>query len=521
MSITGAGSATVIDDPGAAYGGRLISVAPDAVVHLQGLALNGEHHAAGILESSGVLTLDDVSVEGAYSEYPAGGAALDVEPGSGSSAVSVLDSTFANDQSTGSGGAIDVEAPLINGQPVSTLQIADSTFSGDIAGIGGGALHSLNAGVGLFNTTIAGNTDPAVDVQHAPLTLGNTLIAANGASGDGYPECEAQAVDDDGHNLLGRPGIEGCASVTNGANGDQVGTDAAPINPLLGALAKNGGQTLTRALLAGSPAISGGSAAICLASPVSGLDQRGKSRNPGSRGACDIGAYDTGKILATLYVSSAAGTDPSCAAASKTAPFATIAGALGCALSGDAISVGRGKFAGAFTVGANVSITGAGSATVIDDPGAAYGRRLISVAPDAIVHLQGLALNGERHAAGILESSGELTLDDVSVEGAYSEYPAGGAGLDVEPGSGSSAVSVLDSTFANDQSTGSGGAIDVEAPLINGQPVSTLQIADSTFSGDIAGIGGGALHSLNAGVGLFNTTMPATPIRRWTCSTRL
>ena len=258
------------------------------------MALNGERHAAGILESSGELTLDDVSVEGAYSEYPAGGAALDVEPGSGSSAVSVLDSTFANDQSTGSGGAIDVEAPLINGQPVSTLQIADSTFSGDIAGIGGGALHSLNAGVGLFNTTIAGNTDPAVDVQHAPLTLGNTLIAANGASGDGYPECEAQAVDDDGHNLLGRPGIEGCASVTNGANGDQVGTDAAPINPLLGALAKNGGQTPTRALLAGSPAISGGSAAICLASPVSGLDQRGKSRNPGSRGACDIGAYDTG-----------------------------------------------------------------------------------------------------------------------------------------------------------------------------------------------------------------------------------
>ena len=42
---------------------------------------------------------------------------------------------------------------------------------------------------------------------------------------------------------------------TNGVNGDIVGTFAAPIDPRLGPLAKNGGPTRTHALLPDSPAI--------------------------------------------------------------------------------------------------------------------------------------------------------------------------------------------------------------------------------------------------------------------------
>ena len=55
------------------------------------------------------------------------------------------------------------------------------------------------------------------------------------------------------------------------------------VNPLLGALANNGGQTNTRALAVNSPAIDAGSG--CAA-----LDQRGVTRPGGS--ACDIGAFE-------------------------------------------------------------------------------------------------------------------------------------------------------------------------------------------------------------------------------------
>src|SRR5690606_23632283 len=58
-------------------------------------------------------------------------------------------------------------------------------------------------------------------------------------------------------------------------------------NPLLGPLADNGGDTLTHALLSGSPATDTGGAAVCPAT-----DQRGAPRPQGA--GCDIGAYEAG-----------------------------------------------------------------------------------------------------------------------------------------------------------------------------------------------------------------------------------
>jgi hypothetical protein len=69
-----------------------------------------------------------------------------------------------------------------------------------------------------------------------------------------------------------------------------VVTNASPINPVLGALANNGGQTATFALLAGSPAIDVGSNAII----PSGIttDQRGSGYVRIFGGAVDIGAFE-------------------------------------------------------------------------------------------------------------------------------------------------------------------------------------------------------------------------------------
>jgi trimeric autotransporter adhesin len=72
-------------------------------------------------------------------------------------------------------------------------------------------------------------------------------------------------------------------------------TDMTETDPMLAALANNGGDTLTHALQTGSPAIGAGNTAACLAAPISGVDQRGFLRDTT---ACDIGAYEYGLTFA-------------------------------------------------------------------------------------------------------------------------------------------------------------------------------------------------------------------------------
>jgi len=64
------------------------------------------------------------------------------------------------------------------------------------------------------------------------------------------------------------------------------------VQPLLGALAGNGGPTQTQALQTGSPAIDhGGTATVGCPS----TDQRGMARpdEAGDNGNCDMGAYES------------------------------------------------------------------------------------------------------------------------------------------------------------------------------------------------------------------------------------
>lgn len=135
----------------------------------------------------------------------------------------------------------------------------------------GGGIRVGPAGVTLENTIIAGNT--------AANGVGDTTGAPTpGPNVDG-------AVNSNGHNLLG------IATEATGftGTGDQTGA-----NPLLAALADNGGPTRTMALSPGSPAIDAGVAAGAT------FDQRGMPRtvdDPGVANAVgsdgtDIGAYE-------------------------------------------------------------------------------------------------------------------------------------------------------------------------------------------------------------------------------------
>src|SRR5205823_9536411 len=101
-----------------------------------------------------------------------------------------------------------------------------------------------NGTVNARNTIIAKNTSPF----SAP-DFGGTLASQ-------------------GYNLIG----DNSGTTVTPMTGDQIGTAASPIDPLLGPLQDNGGPTFTRELLSGSPALDKGH------SSGSSTDQRGFPR---------------------------------------------------------------------------------------------------------------------------------------------------------------------------------------------------------------------------------------------------
>ena len=166
--------------------------------------------------------------------------------------------------------------------------ITNTTISANIANNRGGGIR-VNAGtMNLKNVTIhrnnGGTAQGGIATVSGTTNLTNTIVAGNVSVSQ--PDCAGPFVSG-GNNLIGISNCTGFGSATN----DQVGSSATPINPLLGALANNGGTTQTHALLASSTAIDRGKATDC---PTS--DQRGTTRprdgdNNGSL-VCDIGAFE-------------------------------------------------------------------------------------------------------------------------------------------------------------------------------------------------------------------------------------
>ncbi|MEZ4754523.1 MAG: choice-of-anchor Q domain-containing protein [Bdellovibrionota bacterium] len=98
-----------------------------------------------------------------------------------------------------------------------------------------------------------------------------------------------------GFNIIGNPSGFTFVATT----GDQVGTEANPLDPLLGPLQDNGGSTFTHAPEIGSPAIDAGGfigATLRVAAGCSGVDQTGNPRpqagTPTGAAQCDIGAVE-------------------------------------------------------------------------------------------------------------------------------------------------------------------------------------------------------------------------------------
>jgi hypothetical protein len=160
-----------------------------------------------------------------------------------------------------------------SGRP--NLQLTFVTVAGNHVGAEGqgGADNEhvgFHGGPGL-GTGIA--TGPAFN-NGASVTLADSIVAANGGAGEANcNEIAPGAIADGGHDLTSDASCKGTVG-----------------NPLLGALANNGGLTETMLPGTGSAAIGVVPSGSC--SPY--VDQRGDSRPGSGKSACDAGAVETG-----------------------------------------------------------------------------------------------------------------------------------------------------------------------------------------------------------------------------------
>jgi len=203
--------------------------------------------------------------------------------------VTIYNSTFAsntvvNDSTQSDGGAIYIEANT-------TVNIYNSTFvnnsvSSSSLSQNGGAIYVANpATLNLTNVTFSGNTANGTG-QTLYVELGATVTMTNTIMANSVAGNCAGSVINGGHNLQYPD------------NSCGVGIPVA--NPLLNALASNGGHTQTMSPQALSPAIEAGDYNVCQTT-LKNTDQRGYIRQTGIT-TCDIGAFEYGAFPPLLNI---------------------------------------------------------------------------------------------------------------------------------------------------------------------------------------------------------------------------
>jgi hypothetical protein len=236
----------------------------------------------GAMASSGDIHISDSTIsgntaEGGTSIFAGNAGAIFTNSG-----VTITRSTLngnvakASDSAGGNGGAISTNGAvtLVNSTVTANeAQGANST---------GGGVGSNN--LTLVYSTIVGNSAAnTANVAGAARTVFATVVAR--ALGGGQ-NCAAGTVTSNGFNFSD----DASCAFTNAAQGDRQNAG----DPLLGALAGNGGPTQTMLPQTGSPLIDVIPTASCQADGASGIttDQRGLPRPEVTGGLCDIGAVE-------------------------------------------------------------------------------------------------------------------------------------------------------------------------------------------------------------------------------------
>jgi hypothetical protein len=264
---------------GGAYAKGNINVAYSTITGCDAFAATGYAYGGGLFAAGDIaLSYSTLSFNRAHYEGYGGGLAA-------RGSVGVRNSLVTGNVAIADGAMLLVGSV---GTPVGIID--NSTVAYNSADVVGGI--ASNAEIRVYSSTIAHNSASRADIASGittqgnhPLTLVSSIVALNDAGG--------QANDVGGSGT-----VSGHSNLVT-ASALALPPDTITDDPVLGALADNGGQTMTMPLLPGSPAIDAGYDVghfYC--------DQRGGELAPsggfltidprGNGAAPDIGAFETG-----------------------------------------------------------------------------------------------------------------------------------------------------------------------------------------------------------------------------------
>ncbi len=488
------------------------------------------NHAAiiggALANDNGTLTVTGSTFTGNIAGSFAGGAILSIGTVSPAT-LTITGSTFTGNQAP-QGGAI-------NNNQASTATITGSTFTGNNASAVGSAILEISGNTGgltLVNSTVSGNTSSGSGGTVVSAGLATTAIAGSTISGNstttnngtggvyaflggivtltdtisagntdtgtgGSPDLFSTTANTPFtgmNNIIGVGDGTNFTGLTNGVNGNQTGTTAAPLNPQIGPLASNGGPVQTRALLPGSPAIDTGTCAYTSATGAAQTLTTDARRVPRPQGtACDIGAYEVVASPQTLVVTRAADdvNDPNCATVANggctlrqavnlsnlTTGAATNTITFDPATFGSAQTIPLTVASGPLTPTHPVTITGPGANLLTVDAGCT------NCAPG------GTPTTGTKHF--LFQQGGSYTISGMTLQHGNGNAAGSGSGgaVDVLTASANT-VTLTGMVFRENASGYNGGAVSVQG---GGNAVRTLNIAGSTFIGNTGANGGGAI----------------------------
>jgi hypothetical protein len=254
---------------------------------------NNGAYSAGGLANSGTATVTDCTFSGNSGTLPGAGAIAN------SGTLTVCRAAFLSNSCADGGGGI------LN---LAVATVADSTFSGNQAFFGGGianragtltlsnstlfanstadyggGLYSSGGSLTVTNCTLAANSSRyqggGMYIVSGTPRLHDTLLAGNRSPS--IPDIGGAVDSASSYNLIGIADST-FSGISDGSQGNQIGTLASPIDSLLGPLGDYGGPTQTMPLLSGSPALNAGDPSLA-GTP----DQRGVGRS----GGVNIGAF--------------------------------------------------------------------------------------------------------------------------------------------------------------------------------------------------------------------------------------
>ncbi|MFL5330834.1 MAG: choice-of-anchor Q domain-containing protein [Gemmataceae bacterium] len=262
--------------------------------------------------SGGGLYTTSASTTVAFSQFTgntASGASTSTTAGGGgwrNAGGQLLNSTLANNFSSAlGGGLLSTGATTVS---LSTL-VGNSAGGSASVGSGGGIFNTSAASVSINNSTIYDNTAAGsssggnIARNAGTITLNSSIVAGGKLTGGavtGFDLFSSAATTASGNNNI--VGTKDGSNFTLSGTGNNVGTDATQKDPLLNALADNGGgytlagggHVQTMSLKSGSPAIDAGNNTAGFTT-----SQRGAGFRRTIGAGTDIGAYEATSLSGT------------------------------------------------------------------------------------------------------------------------------------------------------------------------------------------------------------------------------